>query len=114
MFCKKCGKEVADGTKFCPNCGENLENTTVVFQNNSENYYGPRSSYSRGLALLLSLIGCIGIAGIHRIYVGKIGTGILWILTGGCFGIGTLIDVIMIVVGSFKDADGNPLVNWDF
>ena len=25
MFCKKCGKELPDGTKFCPSCGTNQE-----------------------------------------------------------------------------------------
>lgn len=114
MFCKKCGKEIAEGTKFCPNCGANQEETKIVFESDNSTYYGPRSRFSRGLALLLSLIGCVGISGIHRLYVGKIGTGILWILTGGCFGIGTLVDIIMIALGSFKDADGNPLIDWNF
>lgn len=26
MYCKNCGKEVADGTKFCPDCGQPIEN----------------------------------------------------------------------------------------
>lgn len=114
MFCKKCGKEIAEGTKFCPYCGANLEDTKIVFQNEGSDYYGPKSRFSRGLALIFALIGCVCVAGIHRLYVGKIGTGILWLLTGGCFGIGTLVDIIMIALGSFKDADGNPLIDWNF
>jgi TM2 domain-containing membrane protein YozV len=43
----------------------------------------------RGLACL----GFIGIAGIHRFYLGKIGTGILWFLTGGMFVVGTIVDI---------------------
>tara|TARA_B100000809_G_C15102326_1_gene517393 strand:+ start:1138 stop:1359 length:222 start_codon:yes stop_codon:yes gene_type:complete len=53
-----------------------------------------------------------GIFGVHRFYVGKIGTGILQILTLGGLGIWTLIDFIMIVVGSFKDSDGNKITEW--
>jgi hypothetical protein len=35
-----------------------------------------------------------GVAGLQRIYLGKIGSGILYLLTGGLFGIGTLYDAL--------------------
>jgi TM2 domain-containing membrane protein YozV len=54
----------------------------------------------------------LGGLGIHRFYVGKIGTGILWMLTLGLFGIGALVDFIMILVGSFKDKEGKVLDQW--
>jgi len=70
------------------------------------------SSFKRLWALILSAGSLFGICGLQRFYVGKIGTGILWFLTAGIFGVGQLIDVIMIIVGNFKDRYGLPLVIW--
>lgn len=61
-------------------------------------------------AFLLCLI--LGGLGIHRFYVGKIGTGILWLVTGGILGIGWLVDLIMIIVGTFKDKQGKKVTQW--
>ena len=59
--------------------------------------------------LLCFFLGCLGI---HRFYVGKIGTGILQLITLGAFGIWALIDLILIVCGAFKDADGKKITEW--
>ncbi len=59
--------------------------------------------------LLLCLFA--GPLGIHRFYVGKTGSGVLWLLTLGCFGIGYIIDLIQIACGNFTDASGKFIKN---
>jgi TM2 domain-containing membrane protein YozV len=54
--------------------------------------------------LLLCLL--FGGLGIHRFYVGKAGTGILFLLTGGFVGIGWLVDFISILCCGFSDKQG--------
>jgi TM2 domain-containing membrane protein YozV len=58
--------------------------------------------------LLLCLF--LGGIGVHRFYVGKTGTGIAMLLTGGGCGIWALIDLIKIITMKFTDKDGKPLV----
>jgi len=48
--------------------------------------------YSIGIAYLLWFLSCFGIFGFHRLYLGKIPSAILWMLTGGGFLIGTIYD----------------------
>ena len=48
----------------------------------------------------------VGGLGIDRFYLGKIGTGILKLITGGGLGIWWLIDVILIATGKMKDSEG--------
>ena len=51
---------------------------------------------SKLMAYLLWLLIFVGLGGIHRIYAGKVFTGILWLLTGGLFLIGQIIDLFLI------------------
>jgi TM2 domain-containing membrane protein YozV len=60
---------------------------------------------------LLTFILCLfwGALGLHSFYVGRIGRGIAQILTFGGLGIWVIIDLIIIVCGTFKDSDGNEI-----
>ncbi len=49
-----------------------------------------------GTAYVLWLGGLFGLAGLHRLYNGKIWTGFLWLLTFGFFGLGQLVDLLLI------------------
>lgn len=60
-------------------------------------------------ALLLCMF--LGMFGAHRFYVGKIGTGILQLVTLGGLSLWTLIDYLIIIFGQFKDKQGRVLKN---
>ena len=47
----------------------------------------------KSIAYLLWIFSIFGWLGFHRFYIGKIGTGLIWIFTGGVFGFGALIDL---------------------
>jgi TM2 domain-containing membrane protein YozV len=68
------------------------------------------SPKSRLVTLLLCFF--LGGFGAHRFYVGKMGTGVLMLLTLGGFGIWYLVDLIMIIVGSFRDQQGRVVYRW--
>ena len=61
---------------------------------------------SKGFVPAILLCFFLGALGVHRFYVGKIGTGILQLFTLGGLGIWALVDFIMIVTGNFKDKQG--------
>lgn len=60
---------------------------------------------SKTAAILITFF--LGGLGVHRFMSGKIGTGILWLLTGGCFGIGWIVDMVKVCTGKFTDSHGN-------
>lgn len=127
MFCTNCGSQVNEGSAFCPACGSPLAPAAQPSQPQyqQQQYQQPQyqqpqfqpypldnngtvySKRERMIALLLCLF--LGYLGVHRFYVGKIGTGIIWLLTFGCFGIGVLVDIITIATGSFHDDNDLPL-----
>jgi TM2 domain-containing membrane protein YozV len=71
------------------------------------NYVKNTSDKSKFTALVLCLLG--GWIGLHHFYVGRISRGLIYLLTGGLFFIGVALDLIAILLGSFKDNVGVPL-----
>lgn len=96
-FCTQCGEQIHAQAELCPKCGVRQPITTIDNPNAKE--------------WLTTLLLClfVGGLGIHRFYTGHTGIGIIQLLTlGGC-GIWSLIDLITIATGSYRDAEGNPL-----
>ena len=60
----------------------------------------------KGFVPTLLLCFFLGSLGVHRFYVGKVGTGILMLITLGGLGIWTLVDFVIIATGNFKDKEG--------
>lgn len=73
------------------------------------NYVSITSDKNKTTALILCCIGFVGIGGLHDFYLGRIGSGIVKLITLNWFCIGTIIDLIKILTGSYKDNAGMPL-----
>lgn len=86
-------KALADITVYDPDVGNTAESQ--------------KAKANRGITAVLCFF--FGFLGVHRFYVGKIGTGLIWLLTGGLFGVGDIVDFIMILCGSFKDSEGREI-----
>lgn len=66
--------------------------------------------YQRNYFIALALSVVVGELGIDRFYLGKVGTGILKLITLGGVGIWWIIDIVLIATGSMRDKQGRPLV----
>lgn len=118
MYCRNCGQQIDDKAAVCIHCGvathdpvQQAQQPVVNVVNNNVNKnintgfnYKPKSKW---VAFLLCLF--LGGFGAHRFYVGKSGTGLIWLFTFGLGGIGWLFDLIIIFFGGFRDNAGQRL-----
>lgn len=103
-FCPSCGAEANEKAVVCIKCGVALPGAKQALGGGG----GEDVSDKEWLVTLL-LAFFLGVFGVHRFYTGHTGIGVVQLLTlGGC-GIWSFIDFILIIVGSFKDANGRPL-----
>lgn len=108
-FCKYCGQKIAEAAVFCVHCGCQVEELkynapSPVVINNSNSNINTNTSYAvhhpvrmknKWLAFILCLF--FGYLGVHKFYEGKVGMGILYLFTMGLFGIGWLVDCIVLL-----------------
>ncbi len=116
MYCKEDLGNVIDEAKQQTNNATptiNITNTNDSVNTNANTNINmgvglpPRKS--KTVTLILCILGFFGLAGFHRMYVGKVGSGVLHLFTYGFCLIGTIIDLIAILSGGFRDSYGQPL-----
>ena len=101
MYCSNCGAQIDDRAVVCVKCG-------VPTLNYKSGPVTPAVGYDWLTTLLLCFF--LGVFGVHSFYTRKTGIGVVQLLTlGGC-GIWALVDFIMILLESYRDGNGNPLV----
>jgi len=104
-FCSSCGKIIKKEAAICPNCGvsqQKLEQEVVKGINEIKKI-NPK------WVILMWITIPLGWLGVHRFFVGKIGTGLLWFFTLGISGLGWIIDIATVASGRFKDKQGNVI-----
>lgn len=107
MYCANCGKQIDDKAYICMNCGAATNNLTQQVSVDV-NIINSKSRKNYWVTLILTIL--LGWLGFHRFYVGKIGTGILWMFSFGLLGIGVLYDLILIIGKDFCDSNDMPIL----
>lgn len=103
-ICEYCGTPVRNGRGH--NTSSRPERQSHSFSQ-EKTVWVQTSTKSKWIAFLLCLF--LGWLGAHRFYVGKFGTGVLYVATRGFYGVGIVIDLLLILSGHFTDGDGLPL-----
>lgn len=103
-YCKHCGQLIDKDCIICPKCGKQVEQMSqpnVVINNTNQNQNVNingngrlKKECNKWVSFFLCLF--LGWIGAHKFYEGKIGLGVLYLLTVGLLGIGWLIDTIVI------------------
>ncbi len=115
MYCKADLGNVLDeakqsGQSAQPTIHITNSNDSVNTNTNANAVFAGVPRKSRMVTLILCILGFFGLAGLHRMYVGKVGSGVLHLCTYGLFIFGTVIDLISILSGGFRDSYGYPLI----
>lgn len=106
-YCKYCGGQIPYEARFCSKCGRetgipaaNTQQPIII--NNNIVQTAVQVPYGKPKSKWVAFILCFffGEFGVHRFYEGKIATGLLWLFTVGFFGIGWLVDLIIILTKS--------------
>lgn len=127
--CTECGRFICEACKInisekpvCKTCIEagalnlNKSDKYKTYNHNRRNdqfytNYNLNKSTQKSWIVTLLLCLFVGTLGVHRFYAGKIGTGILQLLTFGGFGIWALIDFILIACKKFTDVNGDLILD---
>lgn len=110
-YCVECGQIINKRAVICPHCGC-AQPRIDVDNSNAQNVTEPgriKELNSRWIITVILAI-VIGGFGAHRFYAGKIGTGILMLITCGGCGIWYLIDIFTVCTEQFTDSDGKRIL----
>jgi TM2 domain-containing membrane protein YozV/ribosomal protein L40E len=92
-FCTSCGAIIKKEAEICPKCGVRQRRAENSLQQIDQAVFGNGNIQPRSKTVAYLLLIFLGVFGAHRFYLEKIGTGILYLLTFGLFGIGVLVDL---------------------
>ncbi len=98
--CRHCDAMISAIAEICPHCGVRQLPTDVGH---------PADASDKRVVPAALLCIILGVFGAHRFYVGKVGTGVLQLVTLGGLGLWMLYDLVLIATRQFRDSDGKLL-----